>query len=68
MNLKLNKEIEIPTSFVKFNGRGFNYYCKVTFFDFQHQISFCGVLDFLGKKYEKKKIHNMLSLILNPKF
>jgi hypothetical protein len=28
----------------------------------------CGVLDLFSKKNEEKKVHNMLSLMLNPRF
>jgi hypothetical protein len=56
MNLKLNKEIEIPlpTSFANLMEEDSTITSKLPFSTSNIKFFFLGVSDFWGKKYEKK--------------
>jgi hypothetical protein len=67
MNLKLNKEIEIPTSFANLMEEDSTITSQLPFLTSNIKFLFVMFWIVWGKNM-KRKNHNMLYLMLNPKF
>jgi hypothetical protein len=70
MALKLKKEFGMVLSMVNLMEDDVNVVFELSMFTFNIKKLVCGVLDSFFSflmKYEEKHIHNMLSLMLNPR-
>jgi len=71
MALKLKKEFKMTPFMVNLIEDGMAMVLELFMFAFNTRKQVCAILDcFLSflKKYENKKTHNMLILMLNPRF
>jgi hypothetical protein len=71
MCLKFNEEITNPSTLINLINDDFGITFELSLFASNIKKEVCGVWDsFLSflRKFEKRKAHNMLSLMLDPRF